>query len=43
MWVFDRLWFFKARGGAAMALNVLGKFRGNVGWKVLGKFEGVGF
>ena len=35
--------FFKARGGAAMALNVLGKFRGNVGWKVLGKFEGVGF
>jgi hypothetical protein len=25
-----------------MALNVLGKFRGNVGWKVLGKFEGSG-
>ena len=46
MWVFDRLCvcvFFKARGGAAMALNVLGKFRGNVGWKVRGKFEGVGF
>ena len=35
--------FFKARGGAAMALNVLGKFRGNVGWKVRGKFEGVGW
>ena len=43
--------FFKARGGAAMALNVLGKFK--VMWvgkflessrvwagKVLGKFEG---
>ena len=51
MWVFDRLWFFKVRGGAAMALNVLGKFK--VMWvgkflessrvwagKVLGKFEG---
>ena len=45
------LFFFKARGGAAMALNVLGKFK--VMWvgkflessrvwagKVLGKFEG---
>ena len=45
--------FFKARGGAAMALNVLGKFK--VMWvgkflessrvwagKVLGKFEGSG-
>ena len=56
MWVFDRLCvcvFFKARGGAAMALNVLGKFK--VMWvgkflessrvwagKVLGKFEGSG-
>ena len=52
MWVFDRLWFFKVRGGAAMALNVLGKFK--VMWvgkflessrvwagKVLGKFEGM--
>jgi len=51
VWVFDRLWFFKVRGGAAMALNVLGKFK--VMWvgkflessrvwagKVLGKFEG---
>ena len=37
MWVFDRLCvcvFFKARGGAAMALNVLGKFK--VMW--VGKF-----
>ncbi len=34
--------FFKARGGAAMALNVL-ESSSNVGWKVLGKFEGVGF
>ena len=46
------VFFFKARGGAAMALNVLGKFK--VMWvgkflessrvwagKVLGKFEGV--
>ena len=52
VWVFDGLWFFKVRGGAAMALNVLGKFK--VMWvgkflessrvwagKVLGKFEGV--
>ena len=23
VWVFDGLWFFKVRGGAAMALNVL--------------------
>jgi hypothetical protein len=31
-------------GGAAMALNVCArKVQGNVGWKVLGKFEGVGF
>ena len=34
MWVFDGLWFFKVRGGAAMALNVLGKFK--VMW--VGKF-----
>ena len=37
VWVFDRLCvcvFFKARGGAAMALNVLGKFK--VMW--VGKF-----
>jgi hypothetical protein len=42
VWVFDGLWFFKVRGGAAMALNVLGKFK--VMW--VGKFlddEGVGF
>ena len=38
-----RVGLCKVRGGAAMALNVLGKFRGNVGWKVRGKFEGVGF
>ena len=51
MWVFDGLWFFKVRGGAAMALNVLGKFK--VMWvgkflessrvwagKVLGKLRG---
>ena len=47
MWGFSRgcvEWgFAKFVGGAAMALNVLGKFRGNVGWKVLGKFEGVGW
>ena len=47
MWGFSRgcvEWgFAKFVGGAAMALNVLGKFRGNVGWKVRGKFEGVGW
>ena len=43
---FDRLCvcvFFKARGGGRNGFECARKVQGNVGWKVLGKFEGVGW
>ncbi len=36
------VFFFKARGGAAMALNEFGKFEGMRARKICGKFEGKG-